>query len=401
MDSENNEKQSRRLSKSKKAKIFNKEFSLGRIISIYAVLGIVLIVSFIFCSNIYVNKQQLQTNKIVPVTLADFIDNDKITAKNGQLNMSLTNVEFNQLLKSEVHQATIPSLKQSKILDFQYDPDTQQGYFQVKNKKGKLYSFVCKTEMKFSKEKFILELSDYRLGKWKSRVLGNYYKWNLGMPSSIKLPQQSDQDFFYVNNYKNNSGDGVEITFSYNYEKLKKRMDTYKEHIDGAKIQLYKNKKTISTEILDLFNKKETTKNDAAEYIGILEANKENLSKTALLLDEDGIYEISDDFLKLYDKGMNVDKIIEKSASDLDQNLRAYHLDFSGMLLRYLYDNPNYYVEDDKIYVNGEPLTSKKIFALNNYKKLYDVKIKSTSKEITAFYKINDKTISKTILRKE
>jgi hypothetical protein len=387
--------------KEKMKNAFLKEYSLLTRIVIYAIILVILIISLIICTKTYVKYQKLSLEQIQQVSLQELIDNDNVIIKDGEIKMILTPLKFNQLLKSEIQSLKVDSLKENKILECQYDSNSQVLYLNVQDKKKNTYSFSCKTAMSVKDTQVLLTLSDYRLGKHKSRVLGNYYRFSLGLPKQLNLFSSNKNNLIQINDIKESSSSKIEISYKYNYTELIKRFNEYKKQLDGVKVKLYEKDKTISPEIINLFTTGEITKDKVEKCIKVLEQNNNSLEQCTLLLNQQGIRKICTDLKSFYAKNINEDRLVEKSENALDKSLSKYHYDFSRMLLNYLYTHRDYTVQGEVIYADGAPVTASKILTENNYTKVYDVDIVSNSTSINAVYKIGDKTVSKTVLRKE
>jgi hypothetical protein len=380
---------------------FSKEYSLLTKVIIYIITVLIFIISVIVCTKNYVKYQKINLEQIQQVNLQEFIDNDSVIIKDGEIKMFFTPLKFNQLLKSEIQNLKINSLKENKILEYQYDKDLQLLYLNVQDKKKNVYSFRCKVSMSVKNTQLSLSLSDYRLGKYNSRILGNYYKLFLGLPKELNLFSTNKNSIILMKEIKQDSPTDIEISYAYNYDELIRRFREYKNQIDEVKVKLYEKDKKISPQIMNVFTTGEITKDKVEKCIKVLEQNNNALEQCTLLLNGQGIRKICGDLKKFYAKNINEDRLVEKSENALDKNLSKYHYDLSKMILNYLYTHRDYTVEGEAVYVDGTPLTADKILNENNYSKIYDVNIVNNSNGINAVYKIGNKTISKIVLRKE
>lgn len=381
--------------------IFSKEYIFWKRILIYGIAVAILGISILFCTSNYIKYQKISLDKISAVSLQEFIDDNAIIIKDQKLKMSFTGFNFNQLLKSGIENTKIPSLKSNKIVDCQYDNKLHLVYLNVADNKGRIYSFVCSASLGASNKNLVLNLSNYKLEKLKSGILGIYYKYLLGVPNELKISLPNNHNMIFIESIKAVSDDNIEVSYDYDYDELAKRFNVYKKQVDEAKLELYVKNAGVPAEIINVFTAKEVNNDQLAKCTKVLEQNSNALEKCTLLLNEQGIRDICTDLKKFYAKNINVDKVIEKSEGELDKNLRKYHNDFSTMLLKYLYIHKDYTVNNQGIYINGMMLTPEIILSENNYSKLCDIDIISDAQGISAVYKLGDKSITKVILRKE
>ncbi|MGV8981481.1 hypothetical protein [Clostridium sp.] len=385
-----------------KTKIFFiKKYSLFTKLTVYLITILILIISVILCSKNYVKYQKIYLAPVQSVNLNEFMENNNVTISDDKISMVFTPLKFNQLLKSELQNLKIDSLKENKILDLQYDSNSKRIFLNVQDQKKNTYSFSSKVNMKVNNTQLLLNLSDYRLGKYKSRILGNYYKFSLGLPKTINLFSTNKNNLLVIKDIRQSSASDLEMSYSYNYDEFIKKFTQYKDQVDDLKIKLYEKNGKISPEIINIFTTGEINKDKVDKGIKLLEQNSNSLEQFTLLLNEQGIKTICADLKNLYSKNVNVDRLVEKSDNAIDKNLNKYHYDFSRMLLNYLYTHRDYTVTGESIYIDGTALTADKILNENNYTKSFDVDIISNSNSISAVYTIGNKTISKTVLRKE
>ncbi|MGH4120703.1 hypothetical protein [Clostridium sp.] len=387
--------------KEKIKSVFLKEYSLFTKLAIYTITLLLFIISVTIFTKKYVEYQKINLEQIQQVNLQRFIDSDSMIIKDGEIKMLFTPLKFNQFLKSEIQNLKIASLKENKILEYQYDNNSQRLYLNVQDKKKNIYSFSCKANMSVKNTQLLFDLSDYRLGKYKSRILGSYYRFSLGLPKQLSLFSTDKNNIILMKGIKQASPTEIEISYEYNYDKLIKQFNEYKGQLDEVKVKLCKDGEKVSPEIINVFTTGEITKDKVEKCIKVLEQNSNALEQCTLLLDEQGIRKICGDLKAFYAKNVNEDRLVEKSENAVDKNLSMYHYDFSKMLLNYLYVHRNYTVEGEVIYIEGVPLSADKILNENNYSKVYDIDIVNNSNGINATYKIGNKTVLKTVLRKE
>ena len=172
------------------------------------------------------------------------------------------------------------------------------------------------------------------------------------------------------------------------------------ENKEEAKMKINIDDESFPRKIISVFNKETCSKDDVEILLKALKEDKNILQDIGLLLNEIGIEDLHEDLGKLYSKDLSVERIIEKSEHQIESNIRTFHKDFSSMTLSYLYNYPNYNVENEKIYVDGVVIDADKILSYNNYKKDYDVRLSIKDKAIKAEYTIGDREIIKTILNR-
>lgn len=375
-----------------------REYSFKTIILIYASMIVLLIGGVYLCINSYMKTQVVSLSEIEAKTLMEFTNAGKVNLGDEGLEMNLNQYEISQLILSGIQNAHVEGKKTLDVEGLIFNLD--KSYITVKDKKGKNYTLAFKGECFVEEENIHFKLKDFKMGKRNSKILGKYYAYKLAIPKDMKLEFPYTNDLAYISKIKSISENQYKIILEVSNENFLTRLNTYMENKEEAKMKINIDDENFPRKIISIFNKEICSKDDVEIVLKTLREDKNTLQDIGLLLNETGITDLHEDLGKLYSKDLSLERIIEKSEHQIESNIKKFHKDFSSMTLAYLYNYPNYKVENENIYVDGVVIDSDKILSYNNYKKDYDVKLLIKDKAIKAEYTIGDREIAKTILNR-
>lgn len=341
----------------------------------------------------YIEKQQFTIKATDSVNLNSFVAEKEIKQKDQKFEVTLSDYEFTQLLAE--------TLKGEKLGKFTIENVLwKEKRLNLELVNGKTtHSYVANAKFEIQDEKLLMKLSNIRMGTLNSHIAGKLM-WTVDkLPKKVQLPIYMDNEYIYISIIKSDSDNKVILTLAYDDKSLAKRMSIYKDGIDLAKLQLQKKRNDVEEIALLIQQEKYSTENKK-QFVSYVSQGEEALTDLALIFNEQTTRTFLNDFKDLYAKRINVERIVQRSKSDLEHNLEAYHLQFASSTLKYLYKHPDYKLLDGEIVVDGQVVTAATIFFSNNLAEKYKTTLSVKEDVIVANYEVGEQTLSKTIIRK-
>lgn len=366
-------------------------FKLDKWLIVTTALSVLLLVGAIYQ---YVTNQQFNISPVEKASLQEIVAQNDGEIKDQTVRMSISDYEWSQLLSNYLEEQSFGSYKIVHVL---YEDGTI--HMEIENDKGKPYSYTADISTLNTKNDLELQLSSFRMGTLDSKILGFLSSKLMDIPQTIPVKIALDNEFVYVANADFQNGE-VLIDLHYDRDKLQERMQDYQSGIDQAKLALQKELNKVNPEVIGALQATEIGEAEQNILLNYAAQGEEALTNLALIFNEDTTRQFLGDFKDLYAKRINIERVVERSLSELEQNVQAYHHQFSRGLLHYLYNNPTYTTNDGTLQVNGQTVNATTIVSLQNMNESYKTTIESDEKYLYAKYQVGDKQLTKVILKK-
>lgn len=344
----------------------------------------------------YFQKQQFTVAAIDSTTIQQLVESKEMTqGEAGKFNLKLTDYEWSQLLLEQLQ-----SEKFGKYEIAQSIYENGVLHLELENENGKSLGYSTNVEFLSDRNDILLQFSTFRLGTLNSTVLGFLASQVNDLPSSFTTNFTMNNKFIYVSDVKKLE-DGVELQLTYDSEDFAKRIIQYVDGIDAAKLALQKSRGNMDESVLEAIQADPKDTGNQQDFIDYIKQSEDSLTNFALIFNEQTTRNFLMDFKDLYAKRINVERIVVRSKSDLEQSVQTYHHQFSRALLAHLFNNPSYEKADGSFLVNGQPITAATIISSQGLEEKYKTTIVNEDAYLYAKYSVGDNEMTKVVLKKE
>ncbi|NLI90526.1 MAG: hypothetical protein GX366_09035 [Epulopiscium sp.] len=372
---------------------FKKPYKAWVHITIYLVLFLGFLIASIVAAISYRQTQPIIMEETIPITSEDLL---------ALSNMEITESNIYQYISQEDFSGLVFNhLKDHNFDSYYYDALENLSYFNIVDDEGRTYSFVANTDFKQDDNKVKILFSRFKLGKHKIGLLANIYSKKLNLTKEIEM-DLNNNNIVYINRIELDDYNRIVCSYSYNLPLIREKFGGYKDQVDSRKMNIYKKEEPKVEEFTQMLDNLEGYSEEGLiKWVSNFQTDRQLLESCALILKDDGIRQICNDFQALHNNTLQADRLIELSQNELDYALMQYHREFSRLLLNYLYQNKAYSYQGGQLMVNGSPINAETILSEKGKQPQYDVEIISDEEGISAYYHSGNEIIQKLILRKE
>lgn len=359
------------------------------------ILAVVVIGLCVFGVFQYYAKQQFAVSPVSALSLEEMIAQKTVEqAEQNSMKLKLSDYEWSQVLAYYLKDA---DFGQYTFVNVIYKEGKL--YLELQNEKDQQMGYSAKVEFVPLEGALGIELKSVRLGTLNSMLLGfGTSAWNK-LPKEYTFTIAIDNTFMYASDVQK-LDDGVEVQLTYDSKKLAERISTYVEGIDSAKLALQKSRGNVEESVLAAIQNNSEEAANQQLFIDYVKQGEQALTDFSMVLNEENARQFLTDFKLLYAKRINVERIVNRSKSELEQSVQLYHHQFSRGILTYLFNNPGYTAAGEIIYVNGQEVTAATILNNQSISEKYSTEIVNDEQYIYAKYTVGDNVITKVVLKK-
>lgn len=343
----------------------------------------------------YYNNQQFSVTHVEPAALQQLVEKNQLTENaDSSFTMELTDYEWSQLLTQQLASQDFGTYQLNNIIYKEHAI-----HMELLDDEKKVKSFKMDVDFVETEDQLLMNLSNFQMGILNSKLFSYLSKAKQALPEKFVLDMRMENEFIVVSRVEKLES-GIELVLDYDRPQLAKHMEQYGQGINKAKWSLQKDKGTVSESLIDVFtaSPNETQQDELIDYV---RTGEEAIINLALIFNETTTRQFLQEFKELYAKRINIERVVTRSISDLEQSVYVYHHQFSRALMRYLYEHPTYSLNGQNLIANGKTITAATIIQSQGLNEQYTTTIENATDYIYAHYQVGDMEMKKVVLKKE